>query len=165
MYKPKTKNAGICIYCNESFIKNISWQIYCSYKCGYQARNNKKDTNKNEGICMRCAKPLLEKRKNAIYCSINCKSMDHSFKHRSNTRIKNVARRSQIIARDNFICYLCGLLVAKDDIHLDHLIPVSLGGSNDEHNLAVTHSKCNKSRGVRMDDRQLIKLKSLKDSE
>lgn len=163
MYKTRPKTNAFCKHCQILFVKNISWQIYCSYECGYTARNNEvRQTQKNAGNCLRCDKSLANKRLNAIYCSKTCKSMDHSFKHRSNTRTANIARRMEIIERDGYVCYLCNGFVDLKDVNLDHLIPVSLGGTNDSFNLAVTHSKCNKARGVRIDTRQIDKLNSLK---
>lgn len=39
-------------------------------------------------------------------------------------------------------CYLCGLTLA-DDVHLDHVIPLSRGGAHAQANLLPTHSGCN----------------------
>jgi 5-methylcytosine-specific restriction endonuclease McrA len=54
--------------------------------------------------------------------------------------------REAIIARDCSICQICGLIVAPEDIHLDHIVPLSQGGTHTAANLRVTHSRCNLSR-------------------
>ncbi len=75
---------------------------------------------------------------------------------------KNQARRtagpkvlsvSEIAARDGSRCNLCGKRVdltlsgmAKWGPTIDHLIPVSHGGTNDADNLALAHRHCNVSR-------------------
>jgi len=58
--------------------------------------------------------------------------------------------RQQIIDRDESICYLCGHLVRPEDIHLDHIIPVSRGGAHTAENLRVTHAFCNLSKGANL---------------
>ena len=32
------------------------------------------------------------------------------------------------------------------DLHIDHIVPVSLGGPNDDFNLQLTHASCNLSK-------------------
>ncbi len=54
-----------------------------------------------------------------------------------------------VISRDGLVCGICGGEVAPDDVHIDHIQPVSRGGSNDLDNLQVTHSVCNKRKGNR----------------
>lgn len=49
------------------------------------------------------------------------------------------------------ICYICGLRVSIENIHADHVIPISRGGSSEIWNLMPTHNVCNRSKGNRMD--------------
>lgn len=58
--------------------------------------------------------------------------------------------RASVIGRDGYICGLCGDPVDHDDVHIDHILPVSLGGSDDLPNLQVTHSRCNLVKGARV---------------
>ena len=153
----------ICNFCSSKYKPLAKFQKYCSYKCGYDSRNTLKQVKKlNKNLCYRCNSSLLNKRIDAIYCSISCKSMDHTFKHRSKTRFTSTARRVEIIKRDKSICYLCKKLVVSTEINLDHLVPISRGGTSESNNLAVTHSVCNKKRGSRIDIRQLTKLYELR---
>jgi 5-methylcytosine-specific restriction endonuclease McrA len=157
------KSNAKCAECFSTFKKNRSWQIFCSYKCGYSYRNRiNRIVTKNTGHCARCAATLVGKRSDAIYCSKTCKSMDHNAKHRAKTRTTNVARRQHIFTRDIGICYLCSQPVDPKNFHIDHLIPVAMNGTNDESNLAVTHPYCNRSRGTRIEEKQLSKLKALR---
>lgn len=57
--------------------------------------------------------------------------------------------RAAIIARDQSICHLCGLVVPPEEMSLDHLIPLARGGSHTPDNLAVAHLLCNKKRGTK----------------
>ncbi|HSN20083.1 MAG TPA: HNH endonuclease signature motif containing protein [Usitatibacter sp.] len=57
--------------------------------------------------------------------------------------------RERVIARDGLVCGICGGDVPRDDVHIDHIVPVSLGGADDIDNLRVAHAFCNVSRGNR----------------
>lgn len=72
---------------------------------------------------------------------------------RRRARLRNVeferCDRSEIIRRDRRTCYLCGRGPLKlDEIHLDHKIPISRGGSHTRDNLAVACATCNVRKGA-----------------
>lgn len=52
--------------------------------------------------------------------------------------------------RDKDICYLCGCAVAKNDVHYDHVIPLTRGGVHSEDNIRVTHARCNLVKGKKL---------------
>lgn len=54
-----------------------------------------------------------------------------------------------LYANNPWICHLCRKSVQEADLSLDHVVPVSLGGSNELSNAAIAHKKCNYSRGNR----------------
>jgi 5-methylcytosine-specific restriction endonuclease McrA len=56
------------------------------------------------------------------------------------------ARRAQILARDSFICQVCGATASE----VDHIRPVLFGGSDDPDNLQATCQRCNRSKGVEL---------------
>ncbi len=60
------------------------------------------------------------------------------------------AARKRIYARDQGVCYLCDRWVDWDDFELDHVTPISRGGSNAATNLAVSHHRCNQLKGARL---------------
>lgn len=49
--------------------------------------------------------------------------------------------------RDNKICNICKKFVKRFDASRDHIIPRSLGGSDNSSNIALTHKKCNNQKG------------------
>lgn len=64
--------------------------------------------------------------------------------------------RAEIIKRDGRRCYLCGRTDLKDsEIHLDHLTPLSRGGSHTKKNVSVACARCNHSKGSKTVDEYL----------
>ncbi|OGW37209.1 MAG: hypothetical protein A2Y97_11580 [Nitrospirae bacterium RBG_13_39_12] len=63
--------------------------------------------------------------------------------------------RNEILERNGFTCQLCGAGPGDRDpfnpnrklrLHIDHIVPISQGGSNDKDNLRVLCSVCNQGR-------------------
>lgn len=54
--------------------------------------------------------------------------------------------RIAIANRDHWRCHLCGKKIRRQDLTLDHLIPVSQGGQHVDSNVAAAHRSCNSSR-------------------
>lgn len=55
--------------------------------------------------------------------------------------------RTFVFERDGKTCAYCG--ATDGDFHIDHVIPVALGGTNDLENLRVACSTCNLSKGAK----------------
>lgn len=66
-------------------------------------------------------------------------------------RVEKFSRR-EIIARDRSTCYLCGERVAADEIHLDHVVPLSRGGDHSRANVRVACGTCNIAKGTLTED-------------
>ena len=54
---------------------------------------------------------------------------------------------NEIFERDNGQCVYCG---SRDDLCVDHLIPVSAGGDNEKDNLVIACKKCNAGKSGRL---------------
>lgn len=50
--------------------------------------------------------------------------------------------RAYVLDRDAWVCYRCGGTATE----VDHVVPVSLGGSDDEANLAAICSNCHRHK-------------------
>lgn len=57
-------------------------------------------------------------------------------------------KRLEIAERDGWKCHICGKRVTKKDWSLDHLVPLSKGGSHTPENVALAHRRCNSRRGT-----------------
>ena len=53
-----------------------------------------------------------------------------------------------MIERDGARCVYCDDDLSSAEIHMDHVIPESQGGSTTYNNLQVTCRKCNLAKGV-----------------
>lgn len=58
-------------------------------------------------------------------------------------------RRFDVFKRDSFICQYCGAHPPKVILHVDHIIPVALGGGNETDNLVTACDVCNLGKGAR----------------
>ena len=73
-------------------------------------------------------------------------------KHQKTRSYLKPSLRFKILHRDQYRCQTCGT-TAEDGakLHVDHILPVSKGGTNDESNLRALCSECNIGRGNRYD--------------
>ena len=55
----------------------------------------------------------------------------------------------RVVRRDNNQCQTCGKVLKDDEIEFDHIIPVSKGGSSEEHNVRVACLECNRTKSAR----------------
>ena len=67
--------------------------------------------------------------------------------------------RRRVIERDGLHCVYCDDDLSNSEIHMDHVIPESQGGTTDYHNLQVTCRKCNLAKGVLSESEFTEKLK------
>ncbi len=59
--------------------------------------------------------------------------------------------RFEVMRRDGFRCRLCGAIAADGaKLEVDHIVPVSRGGTNDPHNLQTLCEACNRGKSNRL---------------
>lgn len=56
--------------------------------------------------------------------------------------------RFEVALRDNFTCQYCGARPGHAEIEIDHLVPVSMRGSDNPENLVAACKKCNRTKGA-----------------
>lgn len=66
--------------------------------------------------------------------------------------------RFDVLQRCNFACYYCGVPAALGvvELHIDHVLPVSLGGSNEPWNLVAACSLCNLGKADSVPSREVV---------
>lgn len=58
--------------------------------------------------------------------------------------------RFEVFRRDRFLCQMCHKNGAPDAVlHVEHIIPISDGGTNDITNLITICTECNHGKGAR----------------
>ena len=70
-----------------------------------------------------------------------------------------LVRIDEILQRDHGTCYLCGQPVPRTEISIDHIIPLTLGGSHTPANLGLTHRSCNARKGSTLTDKRPAALR------
>lgn len=155
-----------CLFCNLVFEPKVRRKtFFCSRKCKdffkKQELKEQRIESKQDRLCLHCAKIITRNRRSdAIFCSEKCNMAAHglqrSLRNRANEQGKRGFLRLQICERDKWICQICNKKIDKNVEYpnlkvasLDHIIPVSKGGSSDISNLRLTHYICNISRGNR----------------
>ncbi len=79
------------------------------------------------------------------YLHLDCQAKKHppltaQEKRRNQYEYKHKALASSIFERDGHRCVACGSL---DNLTLDHIVPISKGGSDTEDNLQTLCKSCN----------------------
>ena len=57
-------------------------------------------------------------------------------------------KRFSVFKRDDFTCQYCGSHPPNVVLHVDHIHPVSKGGTNEEENLITSCFSCNNGKGA-----------------
>lgn len=94
----------------------------------------------------------LQKEVDIIYNELDMLRKKSRKKNKSKRRLISGKKRHAVFARDNYRCQICGATV--DDgakLHVDHILPVSKGGTNDIRNLQILCEKCNLGKHNRTD--------------
>lgn len=73
--------------------------------------------------------------------------------------------RFQIMARDDFRCIYCGATPLTTELHIDHVIPKSRGGTDDTWNLATSCIPCNLSKSNSLPTEGIVKTIRLRETE
>ena len=62
------------------------------------------------------------------------------------------AERAAIARSQRYKCMYCGVRLTSDNLQIDHMDPVSRGGSNDDENLQALCRRCNIRKGNHKDE-------------
>ncbi|SNQ62646.1 HNH endonuclease [Candidatus Methanoperedens nitratireducens] len=59
--------------------------------------------------------------------------------------------KMRVVRRDNYTCQVCGKHLLDNEVEFDHIIPLSKGGSSEEHNIRLTCFDCNRDKSDRVE--------------
>lgn len=136
-----------------------------------------KQAKMREALCPECGAAFLTNKRQKVYCSTHCASRRKARAQKEDRRLRLVLLRScherrgagelptearlgamldAAIASGH--CPYCGQETAEDDWTLDHIIPVSRGGTNRMSNIRFVCHRCNVTKGTRPFD-EFVQLK------
>ena len=103
-----------------------------------------------QGACIVCGDEYTSPGSQSRYCSRECRAKNRSARSFGLSWLDRMA----LFARDGWVCQICSEPVdysadPQSDWYptLDHIVPRSHGGSDDESNLRTAHRWCNSVRG------------------
>ena len=73
-------------------------------------------------------------------------SITETSEKRRKGRYISFKAKIRVVRRDNYTCQECKRHLKDDEVEFDHIIPVSKGGSSEEHNLRLTCYDCNRDK-------------------
>lgn len=159
----------ICTRCGEGYKAYRKDNIYCP-KCIELARQETREREKlwrgKRINCAECGEEFEMKSYKSQWCSKECmdKSLHRLKEIRRNERMQRNGRIdysitiAKLIKRDEGICKICGEKVDTKDYtidsnrnfivgerypSIDHIIPVSKGGTHTWNNVQLAHHQCN----------------------
>lgn len=111
------------------------------------------------GWCKRCGAPFVDGRSKVTFCSSACANRHHASQSAGRRRRgravhlkgdRQVVYLADLFVRDGGKCQICGEHVRREISHphprspsIDHIVPVSAGGSDGFANLQLAHLRCN----------------------
>jgi 5-methylcytosine-specific restriction endonuclease McrA len=153
-----------CQWCLDEFQTEWETKEYCSRSHKEQAREFRKKQRRRTvrtlfvRECIGCAHSYSTYNRQKLYCSEECREFTKQQIRRERDRQfynrKNPSFKRRIYFASNGRCGICGEIIDLQfkypnemSLSLDHIIPVSLGGSHAATNLQAAHLGCNTRRG------------------
>jgi ribosomal protein L37E len=153
-----------CLWCGKVFVTTYLHKKYCCSECGYAGnlRDKRQEWADNfvpkhfkckecgKDVTTECGKPF------SSFCSIECqekyvsKGYNQRRKEQMRSAYKEPVSFKKIYKRDKGMCGICGMEVPYDKsptniwgATIDHIIPISQGGTHEPSNCQLAHRLCN----------------------
>lgn len=171
--KPSRLLSASCVVCSQpfEFYSGRSAARFCSRECMGLAARVGREVRSCE-VCGEAFEFRPSKAQPGRFCSHACRdaSMRLSDEHKTEVRRMGARKRraslagvqsepykaAEIADRDKWRCQLCGKSVPKKAVwpdprsaSIDHIIPISDGGSDIKANVQLAHLRCNLSKHTR----------------
>ena len=127
-----------------------------------QARSRAKWQEKHQAACRLWRKENLEQARQGVKrweqenpdaVKANRRKQSHTHKARKRGAFVEAVDPCWVFDRDEGICGICDEPV-KGDFHIDHIIPLALGGEHSYTNVQLAHPLCNMRKGASLDYEQ-----------
>lgn len=161
-----------CGICGQAIIGKQANAMYCSVACGkVAAARQKHEKHVGERECNYCGKAFVpELRGMWAFCSESCKQKQENKAKRQHRHTRKALKKcngeidhsislEKLIKRDKSVCHICGRKCDKRDFmvdatgnfivggnypSIDHILPLSKGGSHTWNNIKLAHFDCNR---------------------
>ncbi len=77
---------------------------------------------------------------------LNAERITETIEIRRTGRYISFKTKIRVVRRDNYPCQHCGKHLLDNEVEFDHTIPISKGGSSEEHNIRLTCFACNREK-------------------
>lgn len=146
-----------CLFCNREFIGFIG-KKYCSRECTHSSHNYMKAVGPKIKTCIACNRAFITQSQTGhnTTCSRECyKQAEASrviVKNRaSKARRYELVNKITVFSLHNWHCVMCGVHTPKElmgsyrpnEPTLDHIIPLSKGGTHTNDNVQLLCRRCN----------------------
>lgn len=146
-----------CAKWNKAHPENLSraqkkWKLKnASYHKNWEKRNRLKVNAQKRAkyatnIVEARAKKQKWREKNRLLCRVYTRKY-MALKRAATVNLGGIKRWiAQIKSKASVVCYYCGTRVSIDDMHIDHIVPLSKGGAHSVENLCIACASCNHSK-------------------
>lgn len=162
-----------CQCCGKLFVTTLSYQIYCSNECGYNANLKQQreqwasEYTSKTFACKECGSKVVTEcgKRFRSFCSLACQDRyyvrQHKLRRKEHMRLayKEPVSFKRIYRRDKGLCGICGMPVPLDKspsniwgATIDHIKPLSRGGLHAMANCQLAHRLCNSMKVDVIDD-------------
>lgn len=150
-----------CEWCLTSFETEYDTKRFCSRNHKEQARKYRQKgrqfCNLYTFVCATCNSSNASRKPNQKYCSLECYNFPRSQERREKEKARAKGLRAKLYFRDFGKCQFCFELVDialsyphPKSLSVDHIIPISKGGSSAIDNLQIAHLDCNVKAGAKL---------------
>lgn len=172
---PPRPTAGQCAACGQAIRGRRVSARYCSSACAASARPKQVRPRKprTTDACLVCTADITHTRADCTTCSKACRTKLEHLRAGGRTpaakdadlrrRARNALvpteyfRHLDVFERDGWVCQICGRAVDPALVHphpmsksLDHIVPISKGGTHAASNAQLAHLRCNIVKGDRL---------------
>jgi len=135
--KRRNRPERSCVVCGRSFIPWTKYHKYCSDKCVLVGTNRKLVSYYKK--CTNCKQWFIARDYRHQYCSDKCSKEIRNYDSRL---INKISRREYYLEKYDFVCQRCKDRFNHTDLHCHRIVPMALGGEDDESNIVVLCKDC-----------------------
>ena len=163
---PNPTYTNECPNCFEPFETQWETKIYCTRYCKETASRRRKGHRQfgvdypiqHTKVCAGCQEQFITTKTQQSYCDITCKDFYKTMRKRDKQEEMGgklrKAFKHKVYIRNKGVCQLCNEYVYLNidypdpmSASIDHILPVSKGGTHALYNLQLAHWICNIKRG------------------